>query len=71
MCFMCAVSHGLFALPLGVIGRLCSVIVAILGHLHNYFICYPSYDYIDMLCCQNCRAHNRKIQTTTCINKSK
>ena len=30
---MCTVFHGLFAIPLDVIGRLCSVIVALLGHL--------------------------------------
>ena len=30
---MCAVHHSLFTLSLGVIGRLCSIIVAIPGHL--------------------------------------
>ena len=30
---LCTVCHGLFALPLGVIGRLCSVSVATPGHL--------------------------------------
>ena len=33
---MCTVCEGLFPLPLGVTGRLCSVIVAISGHLQGY-----------------------------------
>ena len=35
VCGMCAAFHDLFALPLGVIGRLCSVIMAVPGHLLN------------------------------------
>ena len=31
---VCNVSHGLYALPLGVIGRLCSMIVALHGRLN-------------------------------------
>ena len=37
VCSLCTVCHGLFACPLGVIGRLWSVIVAIPGHLLYYF----------------------------------
>ena len=33
---LCTVCHGMFALPLGVIGRLSSVTVAIPGHLLFY-----------------------------------
>ena len=33
----CVQSLGLFALPLGVIGRLCFVILALLGYLPNCF----------------------------------
>ena len=38
VCGMCTVCHGLFALPLGVICRLCSVIVAIPGHVLYIFV---------------------------------
>ena len=31
--YVCTIYNGLFAIPLGVIGRLCSVTVAIPGHL--------------------------------------
>ena len=34
VCGLCAICCGLFALPFGVIGRLCSVIVALPGHLY-------------------------------------
>ena len=37
VCNMCTVLHGLFALPLGVIGRLCFVFVALPRH-HLYQI---------------------------------
>ena len=33
VCDLCAICLGLFALPVGVIGRLCSVIVALPGHI--------------------------------------
>ena len=36
VCGVCTVCHGLFTFPLGVIGRLCSVIVALSGHLLYY-----------------------------------
>ena len=36
-CLVVFVCHVLFALPHGVIGRLCSVIVALPGHLLFYF----------------------------------
>ena len=35
-----AIARNLFALPLSVIGRLCSVIVALLRHLHYCFTIY-------------------------------
>ena len=34
--FLCIVCHGLFTLPLGVIGRLCPVIVTLPGHFLHY-----------------------------------
>ena len=34
---LCTLCHDLFAPPLGVIGRLCSVIVALSVHLLYYF----------------------------------
>ena len=37
VCDLCTVCLGLCALPLGVTGRLCSVFVALPGHLLNYF----------------------------------
>ena len=33
VCGLCTLRHGLFALPLGVIGKLYYAIVALLGHL--------------------------------------
>ena len=36
--FLRTVYHGLFALPLAVIDKLCSVIMAIVGHLLYYFL---------------------------------
>ena len=33
VCDMCTVCYGLFALPFGVTGRLCSVIVVLRGYL--------------------------------------
>ena len=36
MCGLCTVYHGLFALPIGVIGRLCYVIVVLPGHLYYF-----------------------------------
>ena len=36
-CDMCTLCNGVFALPFGVIGGLCSVIVALPGHLLYYF----------------------------------
>ena len=38
VCDSCSLCHGLFALPLGVIGRLYSSTVAILGHLQCHFL---------------------------------
>ena len=37
-CGMRIVRHNLFALPLDIIGRLCSVIVVLSGHLLYYFL---------------------------------
>ena len=39
VCNMRAVSPGMFTLSLGVISRLCAVIVALPGHLIDYFCC--------------------------------
>ena len=43
LCFLqvCDICPGMFTLPLGVIGRLCSVIVALSGHLY-YFADFKS-----------------------------
>ena len=48
VCDWCTVCHGLFALPLGVIGRLWSVIVVLPGHLLYYFCASILFAYFKM-----------------------
>ena len=45
VCGLCTFYHGWFALPLGVIGRLCSVTVALPGLLLGHFTLF---DYFTM-----------------------
>ena len=42
VCGLCTVCHGLFALPLGVIGKLWYVIEAISGHLFKLLFLFDS-----------------------------
>ena len=53
ICDMCAVCHSLFALPLGVIGRLWSAIVTISVHLMYYFKERKFYAFIYLQIIQN------------------
>ena len=69
VCVTCSVCHGLFALPLGLIGWLCSVTVALPGHL-LYTICL-NYLHLGGALCKRVFKHMRttKAQISLRIRK--